>query len=333
MNNRIQYIDRLKGFTMLLVVMGHIYYFTYSHSESIWFKGISSFHMPLFMFLSGMLIYKKNLPYCYSFSQLLKKVLMFILPMIVFGMCFTFFFANVHSYDDIIFEVVAFLFSPAKNGYWYLVSLSIFYISMQLFRFNRSNTFVWDIVLSVFVYCIFLLGWKMTTQVGNLFCLLNCTDFYPFFILGYFTRKYDVVEFVKQNNIIFTIAIIGYLILFNRDWGFHAINTLSERFVIRLCAIIAIVMLFVWRENKFSYIEKKLSYVGRNTLDIYVLHYFIVCNINLVTVDRWLENSNNYVLSIFFTLFIAIPITFISIGIGKILHRSTFVEKYIYGKI
>ena len=333
MNDRIRYIDRLKGLAMLLVVMGHVYFFSYAQSESIGLKMISSFHMPLFMFISGMLVFKKNIPYSYSFILLLKKIVMFLLPMFIFGVCFASTYSSVCSFADLWSLLIAFLMDPAKYGYWYLISLSLFYISMQLFRFNRSNTLTWDILLSGFVYCIFLLGWKTTTQVGNLLCLLNCTDFYPFFILGYFTRKYDFVEYVKHSNFIFTVAIIGYILLFNRDLGFQVINTFSERFVVRLCAIIVILMIFVRRQDESSFLENKLSFIGRNTLDVYLLHYFIVNNINLVMVGRWFENTNNSVLSIFFTLLVAIPITFISIGIGKILHRSNFVEKYIYGKI
>lgn len=54
MKQRINYIDRMKGMAILLVVMGHLYFFSYGQSDSIVFCFISSFHMPLFMFLSGL---------------------------------------------------------------------------------------------------------------------------------------------------------------------------------------------------------------------------------------------------------------------------------------
>lgn len=56
--NRILQIDVLKGFAILLVVLGHAIYETYSENNIV-FRMIYSFHMPLFMFLSG-------LPYLFS---------------------------------------------------------------------------------------------------------------------------------------------------------------------------------------------------------------------------------------------------------------------------
>lgn len=48
---RIDYIDRMKGFAIFLVVMGHLSFSGISTVMSPW---ISSFHMSLFMFLSGL---------------------------------------------------------------------------------------------------------------------------------------------------------------------------------------------------------------------------------------------------------------------------------------
>lgn len=53
---RLNYIDRLKGFAILTVVAGHVYLFGMDHSESIWQDVIGSFHMSLFcvyVWLSG----------------------------------------------------------------------------------------------------------------------------------------------------------------------------------------------------------------------------------------------------------------------------------------
>lgn len=51
---RVQYIDRLKGLAIILVVMGHIFGFNQPEDGINTF--IYTFHMPLFMFLSGLVI-------------------------------------------------------------------------------------------------------------------------------------------------------------------------------------------------------------------------------------------------------------------------------------
>lgn len=54
--NHFAYIDRLKGFTILVVVMGHLALFSLDTGSTTVFRIIQSFEMPLFMFLSGLVI-------------------------------------------------------------------------------------------------------------------------------------------------------------------------------------------------------------------------------------------------------------------------------------
>ena len=48
MKQRIDYIDRMKGLAIFLVVMGHIYGMAFAQSDDVAYRVISSFHMPLF---------------------------------------------------------------------------------------------------------------------------------------------------------------------------------------------------------------------------------------------------------------------------------------------
>lgn len=68
---RIEYIDALRGFAMILVVSPHILVFGCSHSlgddfslggnNFLSFNSLFVlFHMPLFFFISGFLLYKKD---------------------------------------------------------------------------------------------------------------------------------------------------------------------------------------------------------------------------------------------------------------------------------
>ena len=186
------------------------------------------------------------------------------------------------------------------------MSLSLFYISLQFFRLNRCNS-IYNIIKGVLIalvtYLIFFIGWKLTAQVIDPLCLLNSTDFYPFFILGYFTSKYNWIEYLKYSQLDIHYG-IGRL--FDRHFPIHIVDSISERFIVRLCAIVVITMLFAEREKEYSVVEHTLAYIGRNTLDIYVLHYFFVNSINLV-VDKWIQSIDNTPLSFVVTLLLAIP--------------------------
>ena len=83
-NNRQLYIDWLKGFCILLVIMGHVIAWMYSDFDvllkassdgfNLLWKLIYSFHMPLFMFCSGIFIVKPKGWYCLkNVSTVLNK--------------------------------------------------------------------------------------------------------------------------------------------------------------------------------------------------------------------------------------------------------------------
>lgn len=57
---RIRYIDALRGFTMLLVVFGHVMMFTFGIGgyNSVIGSFFLTFRMPMFFFISGYIAYK-----------------------------------------------------------------------------------------------------------------------------------------------------------------------------------------------------------------------------------------------------------------------------------
>ncbi|WP_367400205.1 acyltransferase family protein [Segatella copri] len=60
---RLVWIDSLKGWLMLLVVMGHAIQYCMNAGEcesNYWWNLIYSFHMPAFMALSGFVNYRPN---------------------------------------------------------------------------------------------------------------------------------------------------------------------------------------------------------------------------------------------------------------------------------
>lgn len=74
MKQRIDYIDRMKGMAIFLVVMGHVYGMVFNQGEDITYKWISSFHMPLFMFLSGLVACSGVVAPYWGFGKLGKKL-------------------------------------------------------------------------------------------------------------------------------------------------------------------------------------------------------------------------------------------------------------------
>lgn len=83
MKERIIWIDQLKGIAILQVVIGHILWFPMGFrnvviNKCLLLNFIYSFHMPLFIFLSGIVI--KSVP---DIKKLLSKLLQFLCPLLL----------------------------------------------------------------------------------------------------------------------------------------------------------------------------------------------------------------------------------------------------------
>lgn len=115
MNGRILYVDKLKGLAILFMVMGHVVQISFDTSDVTFVRFYSSFHMPIFFFLSGSFVYKhiKNYDsteFCHFFVSKFKRIM---LPFISIGSSYVLLFRN---------DLVC-LYDGSFGGYWFLPAL------------------------------------------------------------------------------------------------------------------------------------------------------------------------------------------------------------------
>ena len=327
MKQRIDYIDRMKGLAIFLVVMGHVYGMAFAQSDDVVYRVISSFHMPLFMFLSGLVAYSGATTPFWNLIKLGRKLRGLLLPLIVFGMCFTMTFSR--NFGTGLGE---FLESPNKNGYWYLMSLAVFYVSLSLYRLNVKQKWYIDVALTIAIWGGMFALWKYTAQTKDYFCMLNCGNFYPFFMLGVMTTKYNLLNKMHKVNWLFSLCIVAYAFLFCVDMPFHALVSLNKHIFLPFCMVYIVVTLFVGRHGATSYGEKILDFVGKRTLDIYVIHYFFISMIHLKDLGNNWGGTENSLLMFIVAIGLSVVITALSIGVGYVLHQGRIIEKFVYGK-
>lgn len=127
MNTRITYIDAMKGLAITLVVLGHIAEKSMGINGTPFNYMYGSFHMPLFMFLSGLFAYKgmERASWNYSWHFLRKKAVRILLPFLVVG---GFYGVMVeHNFMAVLTGVF--------GGYWFLPAL---FYCMMLGLLQRS---------------------------------------------------------------------------------------------------------------------------------------------------------------------------------------------------
>ena len=333
MVKRIKYIDRIKGLAILLVVIAHIYLFS-NNGESFVYKIIKSFHMPLFMFISGYVAFidKKKYNPKQVKKKLTKRLFTYLCPAIMIGLIITFFRLIIMKDNSIsIFHAIEGR-AMTVTTYWYLkVLVSI--VVIQFLIIIQSSAWR-ELLIVVFFLLLSFAGWKFSPILNSILCLEHIVCFAPFFYIGYYSRKYKIQSIIFNKNWIFTLCIVCFICLFYATIPFKIINLIIHRFFIPLLAIYIIVFLFYQREEKENRIEKWIAFVGTKTLDIYIYHCFFI--LSLPVIDYTILNTstflqNNPILLTTIILLFSIILSYISIWIGYIIKQSKFLSKIIYG--
>lgn len=139
--SRIQYIDALKGFLIILVPASHIILFYYPDGDKDHLnRFIMSFYMPLFMFISGYFCYRPNkmLDAKKAISQRFTKL---IPPFILWSFVIT---PALWTWN--VAKLLEKLLYPDR-GLWFLWVLFVLYVIFVLLskfadkiKFNQSLT-------------------------------------------------------------------------------------------------------------------------------------------------------------------------------------------------
>lgn len=190
-------LDILKSFAIALVVWGHVIQFSstgaFDFYENQVFQFIYSFHMPLFMEISGYLFWKSLNKR--SLSQIfLKQYKSIIVPIIVWTVIYVFLdyckgYLNLDLFGELIDYIYQRFFSL-----WYLWSLIFASLATALIYKKIDNPIIRIICYMAFWLCLFLMPGKYILYKG---CHLWM---FPYFLSGFYFHKYETEIQRKMNK-------------------------------------------------------------------------------------------------------------------------------------
>ena len=323
MKERIEYIDQLKGLDILFMVVGHVMQMSLDTNDTPLNKFYTSFHMPIFMFLSGLFVYNKfkkwNIEEFITFIK--SKFRRIMLPFITIGGIYTYLFLG---------DLVP-LITGSFYGYWFLPSLFMCMVvdvtvSYILKKIKSNTSFIIDLMIRLFIWVILILIYytlfKQSYFRGFLY-------HYLFFLLGTFFTKYDFIKnFIVNNNIVYSLAIILYIITFSVEYNFS--------FGFNILGFFSIIILMNLFYNKVFVLNYYFTILGKNSLEIYVFHRFFIPS--LLPFNCILKNymhfdiSENFVLYLFISMLVSIPICIFSLIISKIIKESHLINYICFGQ-
>jgi len=325
-------VDALKGYAIILVVFGHAIQHILGPNtayDNTVFRFIYSFHMPLFMFLSGYIIFGK-VPKLWS-KWLWKSSRRLLIPFFIWFLIW-----SVNSQFDFIHfafinglsGVQAHFFKGLTDNIfdtpWFLMVLFMFYLILLMIKYLEKYT-------GYFIYIwIFLI---IYIQPIHHLWIINLQWYYPFFFGGYLIAKNQnsLPIISAETKLLFCgLFILLYFLLPNwigtpNGWvilpGQWALNIL-----IAFLGIAASYFLIDFLCNKR--ISRLFSHLGLYTLDIYVLHAIFLgwCFGNFSTLFFRLD-LGIYSIPIFMTLF-ALSLSYVT---SWIIRRSPLLKFVLLG--
>lgn len=333
---RNRFIDYLKGVAIFIVVWAHaIQYLNKQHgfTDNWVYLLIYSFHMPLFMTISGYVTafgWKRkefDVMLRVKFKQLIIPILCWAFPM-AFILFYNEFFAR-----EVFPAIVLYFRSYIRILPYYLWFLwALFFISIVTY-FIASR---WrdNILIHLLVY---LLLFLVTDKYGFIYIKYM----YPFFIFGYYGNLYkEKLLPYKRIAIYISLVIFPLLLLV---WSQHdliyenemsiyspdilyALGNALKRYLIGFTGVIVVVA-GVYKLLYFPTL-KLVTQMGVFSLGIYILQTFIYAVIDIFVPAYQL---NVYLYTFIVTLAASAIIIVISIFLSRQIGQLPYVGKALFG--
>lgn len=275
---RIAYIDALKGFLILCVVFGHVIG-TYKQSEFFpihevlnkIYAIICTFHMPLFMMVSGYLYYSAyysgegKIDRNRMTRQILNLAGVYILFNLLHGFLkiLTGAIAEEAVLNEITFVDVFLIPIKPLRGYWYLYTLIILYVVFSVIQKKKINEWV---LLAIF----FAISSVSHYTNIEFLTISQVMKHVFFFYIGLSYRKNG--KWILENKVhayfLFAVSVITLVISGFSIPHFFGVDTL-----VSLGMSMGIWMIF--KEVNILNI-RLLQFTGKISLEIYVMHNILL---------------------------------------------------------
>lgn len=314
------YIDALKGFAIILVVIGHVIQKNFvDFDEKLIFRLIYSFHMPLFMFLSGCVAKTHN-------EKVLKKTFVrLVLPFVSWYQIA--FFLTFPKTDISYFEYILRWINSPDYGLWFLWILFLCHFTLYVACKGEKRIGLWSYAILIFII-------KILPISSFGIPLLKC--YLIFFISGYFFMKYyNKLIMFKRYGTVFCLLSYAFLVnyyhrtddvyllrFFRDEFNISAVPHMIIRQYKYLLAYCGIGASSVINEMfcRINILRITLSWIGTKTLEIYVVHQMII---NII-MDKGSDDVK-MILATILTISISIMISYL-------LKKISILSLVFYGR-
>lgn len=269
---RVTLFDVLKGLLIILVVIGHFMHPVHNDNPvmSAGFDVIYLFHMPLFVFVSG--LFAKG---AYRDGKLnVNRIISYV----VLGIAFQAALLVINGQN--VFSLRLLRFSSAP---WYFIAMAWWYACLPVLHELGARR-------GLVAASILALLWGAIDLSSGFLAISRAIAFLPWFAAGYYLRPQSVIAFKKRHPVLLAGAVMLFMLIvvarcldphsldffFQRVYGdtpyMHGVvRGMLEKLVASAIALIcSLAVLKLLPEH-----APRLEALGRRTLQVYVLHRLV----------------------------------------------------------
>ena len=326
---RIEYIDAMRGFTMILVVFAHVCHFCLGDSRMGYNAVFILFRLPCFFMISGWLFESVAQR---PFKEVAKhKAMVQLLP--------TFIFLLILAPPPEFFHQLG----AVKGGYWFTFALFEFFILyMLMVRASRRLTPIFAIALTLasFIYSRYYYSIRTSADEWLLmvmdilgFLSVITWRFFIFFYLGTWIRRhFDAFIRWTSKPIVIGLITVAFFLIASTS---HHDYLLFEMFRFYGGGITGMIMVFTFFRLSASWlkkwhISKPLQYVGTRTLDVYLLHFFFLPRF-LMAYAAQLATYNSRLIEFCYIMAVSLFVLALTLAASYVIRQSPFLGHYLFG--
>lgn len=163
------------------------------------------------------------------------------------------------------------------------------------------------------------------------FSLRLVAMYFPFYILGLFCKKWEYIfHQIINNEYVTAIIMIAFTAgLFKHNGGFYF------GCIMGILGVFLLYRLVFFYQDFFSdktMVGRQLCFIGRNTLPIYLIHYFFFLGLKLPKVGAFIDANTQWGILTILVSVLTLIIVYASLGVVKLLSISKILSQILIGK-
>lgn len=327
---RIEYIDAMRGFTMILVVYSHVCSLCLGDMWMGWNDIFFLFRLPCFFFISGWLFENTDREWnnISVKTTVRHKFMVQIVP--------TFIFLLLLAPPPVFFSRLG----ATKGGYWFTFALFEFFlltIFSEKYLKKWGGVFALIISAAAFGYDVyynrFFDNLGLLTDILGFLSFITWRYFFFFYVGTCMKRHFEV--FVCWTNKLWVI--ISLLLAFTTIVLLpHSDNAFSEYLIFAIGGLLGLTIVFTTFRILARYLSKDrwlgcgLQYIGTRTLDVYLLHYFLLPKFLILYSDQ-LQAYDNRMSEFLVAMTSALVVISLCLFVSYLIRLNPFLGRYLFG--